>query len=124
MRQEGDVIPLFSLAAIPFVPPRPDEGAVDMSELPLVNVLLVNVSEPCLYRDTEAKMGFVLLPGYSPETTFTYEQFQDVHPLKGAWCYRLAPSYWEEGDSDSYDLDEAIYRFDHGEVVTWKEIGD
>lgn len=123
MAQEGNVLPLFSLTAIAFDPPTPDGPKPDY-EVPIsMNVLLLNVDEPCLFKDKEANMAFVLMNAYDPEHTFTYENFQDCHIIKGAWAYRLAPSYWEEFDTD-FDLDEAIYCFNHGEINEWKEVGD
>lgn len=123
MKQEGDVLPLFSLTAIPFDPPRPGGPTADYEAPIAMNVLLVNVNEPCMFKDKEAGLAFVLMNGYDTEGTFTYENFQDCHIVKGAWGYRLAPNYWDEFDTD-FDLDDAIYRFNHGEINEWKEPGD
>lgn len=123
MRQEGDVLPLFKLTAVPFEAPTPEVPSVD-AEFVSVNVLLVNVSEPCLYRDRDAKMGFVLMNGYDSDTTFTYENFQDCHIVKNAWYYRLAPAYWEEGDPEEFDLDDAIFCFAPNDTGKWEKIGD
>lgn len=123
MNQEDDVIPLFLLAAIPFSVPGPGEEWENFSTLPEVHVLLMNAKEPCLYRDPESKMGFVILPSYAPDTYYTHTQFQEIHPVKGAWGYRLAPSGWEEGDWD-WSLNHAIYRFDNGEVPEKWEVNN
>lgn len=120
MKQEGDVLPLFKLTALPFDPPRPGPPEPNKKEPIGVNVLLLNVSEPCIYKDHGAHMAFVLIPGYDSETWFTYQNFQDCHIVKGAWAYRLAPAYWEESDPQSYDLEDAIYRFDHGPIEEWR----
>lgn len=123
MAQEGDVLPLFKLTAHQFEPPRPDGPVLHHEEIIGVNVLLLNVSEPCIFKDQSAGMAFVLMNGYDSDGTFTYENFQDCHIVKGAWFYRLAPAYWEEGDWD-YDLSDAIHRFNHGDIPEWKEPGD
>lgn len=120
MRQEGNVLPLYKLFALPFWPPVADPP-MHPQEVIGINVLLLNVREPCLYRDRENNMGFVILNGYDSEA-LNYANFQDCHVIKGAWCYRLAPAYWEEGDTD-YDLTEAFYRFNHGEIPKW-ELGN
>lgn len=112
MKQEGNVLPLFKLTAIQFNPPTPDGPSEEFKEPVGVNVLLLNVNEPCLYRDKDANLGFVLMNGYDPDGTFTYQNFQDCHVIKNAWGYRLAPHYWEESVWE-YDLDDAIYRFNH-----------
>lgn len=123
MAQEGNVLPLFKLTALPFNPPTPDGPAMQHPELNYVNVLLVNVAEPCLFRDKEANIGFILMNGYDTDGTFTYENFEDCHTTKGAWAYRLSPSYWDEGDWEDHDLSDAVYRFNHGEIPAW-ELGN
>ena len=110
-KAEGDTLVLHKLAALPFNPPRPDEKAVK-PKIVEMNILLMNVSEPVIYKDAESKMVFIILNGYDDERTMTYEQFQDAHITKGAWCYRLAPSYWNPTSVED-DLDDAIFVFNH-----------
>jgi hypothetical protein len=124
MRQEGDVLPLFKLSALPFNPPRPGDPYPDPEEVS-VNVLLVNVAEPCLYRDKDMDMAFILMNAYDQDETFTYDNFQDCHIIKRAWAYRLSPAYWQELDPhDEYDLDDAVYCFAPSDIPTWREPGD
>jgi hypothetical protein len=122
MNQEDGVIPLFLLAAVPFLVGAPEEEWPILPDLPEVNVLLLNVAEPVLYREASTNKGFVILPGFNI-MEYTYKDFEEIHPVKAAWGYRLAPNGWEEGDWD-YGLTSAIYVFDHGEVDEWVKPGD
>jgi hypothetical protein len=112
-RAEGDTLILHKLTALPFDPPRPDGQAQTKVKHREMNVLLMNVSDPVIYKEKDTKMVFIIMNGYDDASTFTYENFQDCHIEKGAWCYRLAPNYWSERDTQNFDLDDAIYVFNH-----------
>ena len=107
---EGDTIQLHKLTALSFEPPVPHGQARVVHKRAAMNILLMNVSDPVIYKDPETKMTFIIMNGYDQDNVFTYENFQDCHITKGAWCYRLAPSYWDE---ENDDLDIAFYTFNH-----------
>lgn len=111
-KAEGDVLTLYKLVNIPFQPPLPDGHAHAKAATKNMNVLLMNVSEPVIYKNTDDGMVFIIMNGYDNESSFTWENFQDCHLIKGSWCYRLAPAYWDSSDDD---LDDAIYRFNNFE---------
>lgn len=111
-KAEGDVVTLFKLTNIPFNPPRPDGESPQKFKTVAINVLLMNVSDPVIYKDKGTNTAYVIMNGYDEENTFTYENFQDCHIVKNSWGYRLTPSYWDPLD-ESDDLDEAVFRFQH-----------
>lgn len=106
--EEGDTIPIFKLTAFPFNPPLPDGEGWPEHEHPrapaAVRVMLLPVVEPRLYRDPNKNM-FVVFPSFE---TMEYEDAQDMHPMTGAWCYRLTPYHWDESSSP---LKDATYLF-------------
>lgn len=105
--EEGNTITIHKLTAIQFQPPLPegdDWPAVDdYPESLSIRIMLLAVSEPRLYRD-ERGVTFVVLPSFE---TLTYEAAQDCLPVKGAYCYRLAPYEWD----NRLPLKDAIYVF-------------
>ena len=105
--EEGDTIPLYKLTAIPFQPPRPDntdgESPLDGGKS-AVRVMMLPVIEPRLYRDPN-KVMFVVYPSFN---TLTYSDAQDMHPIKGAWCYRFTPYGWDGAEP----LADATYLFE------------
>jgi hypothetical protein len=113
--QEGKTAAVFKLEAIQFDPPRPDGSHVEpyRDEIRSINVLLMNVVDPVIYRDGDGTVFFIL-NAFDDDTVMTYENFEDTHPIKGAWGYRLCPHYVTWSDKD-YDLDECRYAFNHGE---------
>ena len=105
--EEGDVIAIFKLTAIPFQPPLPDgeEPHTPLADnKTAVRVMKLPVVEPRLYRDPH-KNVFIIYPSFN---TLTYDDAQDMHPIKGAWCYRFAPSNWDGNDP----LKHATYLFE------------
>lgn len=114
---EGDTIALFKLVAIPFKPPTPDgEDMPDYTNYQngsTIRVLMLNVSEPRLYKDSNG-IVFVVLPGYD---VVTYDVANDVHPTKDAWCYRMAPYTWNAGS----DLADAAYLFSEAPLVPYDD---
>lgn len=112
-KAEGDTITLYKLVNIPFSPPLPNGWAKpNKDKIAAMNVLLMNVHEPVIYKDKASNTAYIIMNGYDQEATFTYENFQDCHLIKNSWGYRLAPSYWDPTDRTD-DLDDAIYRFRH-----------
>lgn len=109
MREEqGDIIPLWRLAAIDFMPPRPDQKLL-VETTAEMNILMLNVTEPVIYKGEDRT--FIIINGYD-SSLLTWENFQDYHMVKGAWLYRLAPAGWEEEDwNDPFPV--AVYRFNH-----------
>lgn len=122
MELENNTIPLFKLAAIPFLPPTPDEpnGPIDYSkEYKTIRIMMLNVLEPRLYRD-ENKVVFIVLPSYE---TVTYEIASAIHPEHDEWGYRFSPYSWdgEEHMADATYLfkDETIPNFDLSNTATY-----
>jgi hypothetical protein len=85
---------VFKLEAIQFDPPRPDGSRLKPydDKLQSINILLMNVVEPVIYRDGDGTV-FIILNAFDDDTVMTYENFEDTHPIKGAWGYRLCPHY-------------------------------
>lgn len=105
--EEGDTIPLYKLTAIPFHPPLPDDVEPHPEEddkRTAVRVMMLSVVEPRLYRDAN-KTIFIVYPSFN---TLTYEDAQDMHPIKGAWCYRFTPFGWDGAEP----LADATYLFE------------
>jgi hypothetical protein len=113
--QEGKTAAVFKLEAIQFDPPRPDGSRLKPydEKLQSINILLMNVVEPVIYKDGDGTV-FIILNAFDDDRVMTYENFEDTHPIKGAWGYRLCPYYVDWADKD-YDLDECRYAFNHGE---------
>lgn len=114
--EEGDTIPIYKLTAVPFHPPHPE--GVEPHEEPVeqsIRVMLLPVVEPRLYRDPH-KVTFVVFPSFD---TIDYAAAQDMHPVKGAWCYRFTPYHWAEGSP----LVHATYLF-KDEPVPAFELGN
>lgn len=113
-KAQGNTIVAYKLAAIPFTPPRSmDELYKPQKVHTMHNFLLLNVVEPMIYIDKLKGKTFIILNGYNHKN-LTYAELEDVHLVKGAWAYRLAPEAWQEGDK-SDDLADAHYAFNHGE---------
>lgn len=110
MKLEGNVLPLFKLAAIPFAPPTPEHpgGGMDYENYKAVRILMLNVAEPRLYRD-ENKIVFVVLPSFD---VVTYAIASDAHAIHDAWCYRLTPYNWDNDDH----MAQAAYLFSEGTI--------
>lgn len=111
-KAQGNTVVLYKLDAIPFTPPRSmDELYKPQKTYTQHNFLLLNVVEPMIYVDKVKGKTYIILNGYNHKN-LTYEELQDVHLVKDAWAYRLAPDAWKEGDrTDS--LDDAHYAFKH-----------
>lgn len=132
MKQEGSKhegtqiqIPLYRLDSVHFQPPLLGEewkGEV----INVVNILLLNVAEACLYKDPSGA-GFIILPGHSSDD-FNYEYFNDFHPQKNPWYFRLVPAYWRARDWKSYELADARVWYNHelgggtAEEVTYDKV--
>lgn len=121
MDLEGDTIPLFKLAAVPFSPPTPEEpnGPIDYNKnYQTIRIMMLNVLEPRLYRD-DNKVVFIVLPGYE---ALTYEVASDIHPHHEEWCYRFSPYSWdgEEHMADATYLfkPDTVPNFELGNVET------
>lgn len=112
-KRQGNTIVTYKLAAIPFTPPRPGEEWAAQKMDVQHNYLLLNVVEPMIYKDPIKGKTFIILNGYNHKN-LTYEELEEVHLVKGAWAYRLAPDGWNGGDW-SDDLADAHYAFNHGD---------
>lgn len=95
-----DTVPRYVLGAFSFVPPRPDEEYRTKPN-ELVNVMLLNVAEPVLYRDPSNNMAFVILP-WAMDDEFDYDYMHGIHPNKKAWGYFLAPAGYRLDDTEEY----------------------
>ena len=121
----GDSIQRLVLGAFSFNPPRPDE---EYKHAPseLINVLLLNVAEPVLYRDPSNNMAFVILP-WAMDDKFDYDYMHDIHPNKKAWGYFIALAGTRIDDIEQpmsghwfyfKDEDEDLPEFELGKVET------
>jgi hypothetical protein len=115
MDMEGNTLPVFRLDAVKFDPPRPDGKVEPPYPVGSVNILLMNVAEPVIYKDGDGT-AFIILNGYDEENVMTYESFRDAHVVKDAWYYRLAPHYYDPFDKD-YSMDECRYVFAPDEEI-------
>lgn len=118
-----DNIQRLVLGAFSFNPPRPDEP-YQQKPSDLVNVLLLNVAEPVLYRDPSNNIVFVILP-WSMDDEFDYDYMHDIHPNKRAWGYFLVPYGIRIDDIEQpmsgywiYFKDEDLPEFELGKVET------
>ena len=119
MKLEGGSLPLYKLVAIPFVPPTPEgmeppEGIIDYDnyKASTIRVLLLNVTEPRLYKD-EQGLVFIVLPSYD---IVTHEVASTIFPRTDVWCYRFSPYSWDSKD----DMDLAAYLFPENTVPNFE----
>jgi hypothetical protein len=113
MKVEGStVIPAYRLDGVPFQPPFPGEKWQG-EKYKGINILLLNVVEPVLYKDGRGNAYIILNENFDDQ--WDYEYFAEFHPAKhDAWFYRLCPIYWKAGDID-YNLRDAKVFYNHGE---------
>lgn len=104
----SDPLPIFKVVALKFEPPLPEgeEPPGYASKKPVMRLIPLNVTEPRIYTNKQGDVH-IIYPMYDE---LTYELLQDMHPVKGAWCYRWSHLYWVEADHSS-NLDEALYFF-------------
>lgn len=105
--EESPFTMVHSLDAMDFIPPREDRPDYPSVGSDHVHVLFLNAAEPCIYRD-ESQSVVVILPKYDD---LSYQTFQEIHPVKGAWAYRLSPHNWIAEDWDNHHLQFTDYWF-------------
>lgn len=111
---ENTYVIIHQLDAMDFLPPKPDVPAQETINSDHVHILFLNAVEPCIYWDKQQGAPLIILPKYND---LSYEVFQEIHPMKGAWAYRLSPHNWDSLDWDHHELQYTDYWFKPSDVL-------
>lgn len=90
-----DMLEKRQLKPFAFVPPHPadePQEADPFEHIEPVNILVLDVIEPVLFRHEEWNESFVILPSFKPENEYTFDDFADLHYLKSddIWGYEYS----------------------------------
>lgn len=110
---------IHSLDAMDFWPPRPAQELKESVSTEHVHLLFLNSVDPCIYWNrAEQSAPFVILPKYDE---LSYETLQEIHPVKGAWAYRITPHLWDATDWENHFLGHSDYWFKPTPVGTYNK---
>lgn len=105
--EEAPFTMIHSLDAMDFIPPRNGFEGQPTVNSDHVHLLFLNATEPCIYKD-KTQGVLIILPKHDE---ITYDTLHSIHPLKGAWAYRISPHNWMAEDWDNHHLQYTEYWF-------------
>lgn len=115
--EENGTASAYILAAIPFLPPNADgTDGTDYNNYKVIRILRLHVAEPRIYKAPNGGPVYVVLPKFD---TLDYHYAQELHPVKGAWCYRYGPYEWLGTDHDD-KLSDVEYLFPEHDLAPFE----
>jgi hypothetical protein len=123
LKQEGDVLPLYYLTAVHFLPPRPmtDKEAMRRVDLPVdeddmtpygmqdefhyLPVMLLNVHKPVIHKELSGSTVFIIPADWEE---IDYQTLSVIHIDHNAWAYRLERREWDAYNTDQEDSDDPM----------------